>query len=338
LERFRRVGYTALLVATRTRAQEAPISRKSKLVLALGLNQLLSSGTHIIGKGAVMAIGPFPVALLRFTIASTALLLSQRIRGPWPGIDRRDFSKILLLGFLVVPVNQGCFLVGLSRSSASHAALLYSLTPLAVLLLAGRILGEGAVRSKLVGTAVAFIGVSIIFLERGLAQEREVLTGDLLLLIAVFGWSLYTVLSKPLTMRYGAMSVTTWSMVVGTVLALPAFLLFGAIPPLSSIRPDVWGGILYLAVGTSMIAYPLWMYALRHLDASKVAITTNLQPILTAILSWIVFRERFTPGFLIGVVLVLAGVTWVETRRGSPAPEPTASDPAIAAHAKRGNS
>jgi drug/metabolite transporter (DMT)-like permease len=40
-----------------------------------------------------------------------------------------------------------------------------------------------------------------------------------------------------------------------------------------------------------------------------------MQPILTAILSWAIFRERFTPGFVLGAVLVLAGVTWVETRK-----------------------
>lgn len=275
-----------------------------------------------------MAIGPLAVALLRFTLATVVLLVTQRVRGPWPGIDRKDFPKILLLGFLVVPINQGFFLFGLARSTASHAALLYALTPLAVLLLARRMLGEGAVLSKLAGTAVAFLGVSIILLERGLAHEREVLVGDLMLLLAVFAWALYTVLSKPLTMRYGAMPVTTWSIAVGTVYTLPAYLLPGAIPPLPTIRPEVWAGILYLAIGTSVIAYPLWMYALKHLEASKVAITTNLQPILTAIFSWIFFRERFTPGFVVGAILVLAGVTWVETRRAaasSPMPSPAES-------------
>ena len=283
------------------------------------MNQLLSSGTHLFGKVAVTAIGPLPVALLRFTGASTALLLYLRLRGPWPGIERRDIPKLLLLGFLAVPINQGFFLFGLARSTASHASLLYALTPLVVLLLARKLLGEGAVLAKLGGTAVAFTGVAVILLERGLAHEREVLAGDLMILLAMLAFALYTVLSKPLTIRYGAMPVTTWTIVAGTLMCLPGFLVPGAIPPLSSIRPAVWGGILYLAIGTSMIAYPLWMYALRHLEASKVAITSNVQPILTGILSWILFRERFTPGFLIGAALVLAGVTWVETRRAAPA-------------------
>ena len=101
------------------------------------------------------------------------------------------------------------------------------------------------------------------------------------------------------------MAVTTWAIVSGTAFCLPAFLIPGALPPLQTIGPGAWGGILYLAIGTSVIAYPLWMYALRRLEASKVAVATNTQPILTAILSWIFFREVLTPGFFVGAALIL---------------------------------
>jgi drug/metabolite transporter (DMT)-like permease len=95
---------------------------------------------------------------------------------------------------------------------------------------------------------------------------------------------------------------------------LPAAFVPGAIPPVSRLTAPVVGGILYLAIGTSVIAYPLWLYALRRLEASKVAITSNTQPLLTGILSWIIFGERFTGAFLLGATLILAGVTWVEVR------------------------
>lgn len=269
----------------------------------------------MVAKGALAAIGPLPVALLRFSGASVALLLHRRFLAGSCGIARGDVARLCLLGFLSVPMNQGFFLFGLSRSTPSHASLLYALTPLVVLLLAGRMLGEKNIWPKLAGIAVAFAGVVIILLERGLKHEVSVLAGDALILVAVFAWSLYSVLSKPLLQRYDAMTVTTWSIVSGTILCLPAFLIPGAIPNLFSIGPGIWAAILYLAVGTSAIAYPLWLYALRNLEASKVAITTNVQPILTAILSWIFFHERFTPGFVVGAVLILGGVTWVETRK-----------------------
>jgi len=144
----------------------------------------------------------------------------------------------------------------------------------------------------------------------------EVLGGDLLILVAVFAWALYTVLSKPLLARYDAMAVTTGVIVSGTLMTLPALFIPGAIPPLSNVPLPIWGAILYLAIGTSVIAYPLYMYALRHLDTAKVAVAQNTQPIITSILSWLVFRERFTGVFFLGAALILAGVTWVETQRG----------------------
>lgn len=283
----------------------------------MAANQLLSSGTHLVAKGAIASIGPLPIALLRFAGASAALLLYQRLRPSAVGVARQDVPRLLLLGFLVVPINQGFFLFGLSRSTPSHAALLYALTPLMVLLLARRLLGEKGWWSKLAGVVVAFTGVAIILLERGLKQEADVVLGDLMILLAVFGWSLYTVLSKKLLQRYDAMTVTTWAIVSGTLFCVPAFFIPGAVPPLASIGPAVWGGIFYLSIGTSVIAYPLWLYALRHVEASKVAIATNIQPILTAILSWIIFHERFTPGFFVGAALILAGVAWVETRKSA---------------------
>jgi drug/metabolite transporter (DMT)-like permease len=279
------------------------------------VNQLLSSGTHLIAKGALLLLSPLAVALLRFVSASVVLFAYLRFRTGLARVERRDWPAFFLLGFLVVPVNQGFFLFGLARSTASHASLLYALTPLVVLLFARRLLREEGLVSKLVGILAAFTGVAVILLERGLRHEVGLLSGDLLILVAVFAWAAYTVLSKRLLARYDPMTVTGWSIISGTLMCLPALFVPGAIPRLESIPIGVWGAIAYLAVGTSVIAYPLWSYALRHMDASKVAITTNTQPILTAALSWLLFRERFTPGFFVGAALILAGVTWVETRR-----------------------
>jgi len=282
--------------------------------VALGVYQVLASATHLFAKGAVVALGALPVALIRFAIASATLWGWQRVRGVG-GIDRKDWPRVALLGFLVVPVNQLFFLFGMVHSTPSHASLLYALTPLVVFLLARAMIRERTPWSALAGIVVAFAGVVLILTERGLKREMEALGGDLLILVAVFAWALYTVLSKPLLARYDAMAVTTGAIVSGTLMTLPALFIPGAIPRLTDVPPPIWGAIVYLAIGTSVIAYPLYMYALRHLDTAKVAVAQNLQPIITSILSWLVFRERFSGVFFVGAALILAGVTWVETRR-----------------------
>jgi drug/metabolite transporter (DMT)-like permease len=255
--------------------------------------------------------------VLRFALAAVAFLILQRVLPQRTRLERADLGRVLLLGFLVVPVNQGFFLFGLMHTTPTHASLLYALTPLVVFLLARRLLAETKARDKLIGIAVAFAGVTLILLERGLAHEMRVLSGDALILIAVFAWAAYTVLSKPLLERYPPVMVTSWVIVAGSIMFLPAAAIPGAIPTPDRLTLPVLTGIFYLAIGTSVIAYPLWLYALRRLPASKVAITSNTQPVLTGILSWIIFGERFSAGFLLGAALILAGVTWVEARGGS---------------------
>ena len=314
-QRFR-AGPAAAAPGSSPLERNPPIPTNRKVALALAGNQLLASATHLFAKGAVTALGALPVALLRFAIASITLGAWQRVRGV-TGIERRDWPRVALLGLLVVPLNQGFFLFGMVRSTPSHASLLYALTPLVVFLLARVMIRERTPWSALAGIVIAFAGVILILTERGLKNEMGVLRGDLLILVAVFAWALYTVLSKPLLARYDGMAVTTGAIVSGTLMTLPALLIPGAVPPLRSLTPPIWGAVLYLAIGTSVIAYPLYMYALRHLDTAKVAVAQNTQPVITSILSWIVFRERFTPAFFLGAALILAGVTWVETRRAA---------------------
>ena len=291
------------------------IDTNKAVVLALVVNQLLSTGTHLVGKATLNTIGPLATALLRFSVASITLLALHFLRRRRERIAREDIPKILWVGFLAVPVNQGFFLFGLSESTASHAALLYALTPLVVLLLARRFLHEGHIGAKMIGVAAAFVGATLIFLDRGLAHEMAVMRGDLFIFTAVIAWAIYTITAKDLLRRYDPMTLTTWALVSGTLMSLPAALIPGAIPPLGSVPASAWAGILYLGVGTSVIAYALWFYALRHLEASKVAVTTNAQPVLTSALSWLLFHEQFGPAFFAGAALILGGVTWVETRK-----------------------
>jgi drug/metabolite transporter (DMT)-like permease len=256
------------------------------------------------------------VAVLRFAAAAAAFLILQRVLPQRTRLAPADRGRVLLLGFLAVPVNQGFFLFGLEHTTPTHASLLYALTPLVVFLLARRILGEANARDKLIGIGAAFAGVTLILLERGLAHELRVLSGDALILVAVFAWAAYTVLSKPLLERYPPVMVTSWVIVAGSLMFLPAAAIPGAVPAPGRLTAPVLVGILYLAIGTSVIAYPLWLYALRRLSASRVAITSNTQPVLTGVLSWIIFGERFSAGFLLGAALILLGVTWVEVRGG----------------------
>jgi len=71
-----------------------------------------------------------------------------------------------------------------------------------------------------------------------------------------------------------------------------------------------------------VVSYLLWYWALGRADASKVAVFSNLQPVVTAIAAWLVLGERIGWEVAVGGILVLAGVRLTGAARTAPPPPP----------------
>src|SRR5881396_2614960 len=113
----------------------APRERPPLLLPGLALNVLIASGTFLVAKRTVAEFPPLTLGLFRFVFATVLVWPTVRLLRPTKRIAPNDRPAIWLLGLLAVPLNQGLFLVGMKWASASHAALLYALTPAAVSLL-----------------------------------------------------------------------------------------------------------------------------------------------------------------------------------------------------------
>ena len=288
---------------------------------ALLLQVLINAGTYLAGKRAMQELPPLTVVLWRFLLCALVfgllLAFSSGPRLPPRGAWRR----MLVLGVLAGPINQVLFFQGLARSSASHAALLYALTPLGVY---GLSLARGRERVSsraFLGILTALTGAVVLLLGRGLASARGSLGGDLLILAAVIAWVVYTTESKPFASAHGPVRATAWSMMAAALLLLPA-VPFALAPErmLAASRPAL-GSIVYLALLTSVLAYLIWSYALSRVPASHVAIFSNLQPAMTALAAWWVLGEPLYAELLVGGLLVLVGV-WLTQRAPTTTPRP----------------
>jgi drug/metabolite transporter (DMT)-like permease len=217
-----------------------------------------------------------------------------------------------LLGLICIPINQGLFLWGLSYTTPTHGALLYSTLPVFVFLIAHYYLKEEFKWRKIFGIGLAFCGVVYLMLEKGLKFETKYLFGDFLILLAVVSWALYTVMGKPYLNKYGPPFLTFAAVAIGSAVFLP----FGIIPALQfdwgAVSTKALLSLAYIAFLTSGIAYILWYYALSKLEASRVAIVNNFQPVVTALLSFAFYGERFSLGFVAAGVVILLGVLLVE--------------------------
>jgi drug/metabolite transporter (DMT)-like permease len=279
------------------------------------LHSVLSAGTYLAGKRALAEVSPIELALVRFVLASVvhgALLLKIR-----PSIRRRDLPGLAGLGILAVAVNQVLFLAGLALSTPGHAALLYALTPVFVLLaewLRGR---ERATVQKVAGIAIAFAGTAVVLAGRGvlgIEGARDVLVGDLLILLAVIAWTAYAIGGKAYAARYGGLATGSVTLVAGTVLCAPAGIAFLHLDRFARLSPLGLAALLYLVVMTSIVAWLIYYWALARADASRVAVWSNLQPVLTALLAWMMYGESLTAPFVSGGAMVVAGVILAERR------------------------
>ncbi len=279
------------------------------------LHSVLSAGTYIAGKRALAEVSPVELALVRFVLASLvhgALLVKLR-----PRIRRGDLPGLAGLGILAVAVNQVLFLAGLALSTPGHAAHLYALTQVFVLLeewLRGR---ERATVQKVAGIAVAFAGTVVVLAGRGvlgLAGARDAVVGDLLILLAVIAWAVYAVGGKAYAARYGGLATGSVTLVAGTILCAPAGAAFFHPDRFARLTPLGLAALLYLVVMTSIVAWLIYYWALARADASRVAVWSNLQPVLTALLAWGMYGESLTAPFVSGGAMVVAGVILAERR------------------------
>ncbi|MBI3872571.1 MAG: DMT family transporter [candidate division Zixibacteria bacterium] len=276
------------------------------------VQQTLAAGTFLAAKWALLDFPPLPLAFVRFFIASTGLYLIHRF---WPGrkpVERSDWPALLLLSFLIVPVNQAFFLYGMKYTTPTHAALLYGMTPVLVFVMAIIMLGERPTLMKKIGIPIAFAGVAVVISQKGLAWSPKARLGDFLVFMAVIAWAVTIILGKRLIARYGAVHLTAIAMVVGTALFIPVGVFTVGSVNFAAVSARGWWSLMYIAVGTSVIVYPIWFWALGRLEATKVSIFANLQPVVAAILSYFFLGEQIGARLIVGGALVILGVLLTE--------------------------
>ena len=279
------------------------------------LQQIIASTTHIIAKNVLLSV-PSPLLLvLRASLASTGYIIYLLFKKEKLfRIERKDMFGLIILAILNIPVNQFLFFMSLKYTSPPNVALAYALTPAFILVIAYFFLKEKLSRLKTLGILIALSGTLLILFEKGLNISSENFLGNILALSASLAWAIYTIVGKKYVLKYGAIYTTAVAMWFGLIAFLPIYYFLRPDFALSQIDSALWGQIFYLGLITSGVAYVLWYFALKKMEAGKLAVFSNLQPILTTILAIIFLDYSLTVYFIIGGILTIIGV--IVTQRG----------------------
>lgn len=282
------------------------------LITALLAQQTLGALTFPVARFGLDIIEPFTFAFYRFVISSVVLLAIVKFTRHKKPIEKKDYLKIVGIGFIIIPFNQLLYLYGQSLTGAGHASLLFATTPIWIFLAALIHLKERLILRRAVGIVIALTGVIVIMTTGAIRISTEYLWGDLIVLIAVWAWAYYTILGKPLVRKYGALRITAYALASGSAMYFPFGLYFASKFDYSATTTAGWLSVLYVALGVSVAAYVLWYWVLKYLEASRIAVYHNLQPVIATFVAWLWLGEQPGLAFIFGGVVVLIGVIVAE--------------------------
>ncbi len=267
--------------------------------------------TPIAAKYIVNIISPLSLAFLRFSVATILLLIVFKIRKGNFRIERKDYFLFFVLGSLIIPINQFCFLEGIKLSVASHSGVMYACTPLIIYVISIKLKNEVFNLKKLLTISLTIIGILIIFYENIVAPKVEginYLAGDTLLFFAVASWSAYLALSQNMVTKYGPLKTQTISFVIGIILYIPVFLFDVKNLTFEKVNGLAVLSYLHLTLLVAFGSYFLYSYSTKVIRSSTLTTLTNTSPIVTIIFSWLLLKENLSYFFIIGASITMIGV------------------------------
>ena len=291
----------------------------------LFLTFFLWGSVYVAGKLGSAGISPLLLAALRCTLAVPVLLFMARgCRGT--RIERGDRKYFFAVGVLGYYLTIVLIQLGIHLTGASVAALINSLTPVSIMLLAALLLGEQITPVKLVCLALAVTGTVIV---AGGAQGRGETLGILAALLSTVSFGCASVFVRRLTAKYPPVFVTACGMAVSLIFHLPTGVIAALRQPPRIDAPGVLS-VLYLAVAGSGIAQFTWAKALSRFPAGTCSLFYPLQAVFSALIGAALLRERFAPAFFLGLAVVAADVAlsvWETSREAKRAAADKAASP-----------
>jgi drug/metabolite transporter (DMT)-like permease len=299
--------------------------------LGLDMNDLGLLGVVVIWglnlaivKVALREMLPLAFNAVRFALATLTLLLLLRRFGETYSTGRRDGLKLVGLGLLGHTAYQVFFIEGLARTTASHTALIFGITPVIVAILSLILGHEHVTAAGWAGATLAFGGEYLIIAGKapsgGPAPSPF---GDLLVLVAAICWCFYTVLARPLLARHSPLKVTALSMTWGFLGMLPFCVPALARQEWKTVTPKVWAATGYSFLFALVISYILWYRSVHKVGNVRTAVYSNLVPVTGTLAGWLFLGERLYPALGLGAAAIFGGIALTRMQRPqTPPPSP----------------
>ncbi|WP_428912211.1 DMT family transporter [Niallia sp. Krafla_26] len=260
----------------------------------------------VFGKILVQDFSPTLLTMLRLLFIVLFLIGLSSFKKHFKRVNKSDLLAVLFLGVIGVFINQWSFFVGLKTADPTTAALILATTPILTGFLATIFLKEKLTIRMLMGSIMAIIGIYYV-VTTGNPSSLHFDKGLFWILITMITFAIMIIMTKLLSQRMDPLTITLYSNIVGFIVSIPfAFLL--DTPIRISTKLSDWVFLIGTAVVVHGIANLIWNNNIRHVDASKASILSNLEPFVAMLMGLILLYKPITSTEILGSLFIVGGV------------------------------
>lgn len=286
---------------------------KTKAMLAIILGSTIFGFSFLFSKVILDMTVPSVLLAVRFTLAFLVLNIVVLL-----GKGKIDFSlkgkplkDILLLAIFQPVIYFFAESYGIAYTSSAFAGTIIAVVPIAGIICDILIMHVKVSRKQMICSVFSVIGVAITTL--GVEGSKSSVLGIIMLFVAVMSAALFYVFSHKAGEYYNALERTYVMFAIGSVTFVSAALVQCAghydtliIPAVTSMQ--FWGGMIYLSVFSSVLAFLALNYGSYHIPVSQASIFANLTTVISIVAGVVILHERFTVPQMVGAVVILASV------------------------------
>lgn len=258
-----------------------------------------------------MHVSPEALTIMRMGFACMMFWIVS-LFSTYEKVAVKDLGMLFICALCGVGINQGLFIWGLNTTSPVDASIIATAVPIFVMILAAFILKEPITRMKSLGVLVGIAGaVSLILQSTHSSGQTSSLEGNLMITVSGFIYSVYLVLSKPLTLKYSAVTIMKWMFLFSTITLLP--FTFSYVLEAPAFNHTVFdykelGAIFFVLFGATFVPYLLIPMSLKRIRPTTVSMYNYVQPIVASQIAVFVGQDHFSVQKLFSAALVFGGV------------------------------
>ena len=276
------------------------------------LATLVWSGNFIVARGVHRAIPPVSLAFFRWATATAFIfpMAWSAFRKHWPLVGRHRWYFFWTALSGITLFNTFVYVAGHYTEAVNLALIGTTSSPVMALILAAIFLKERIGWLRVFGLLTCIAGICYLLSQGSWTRlvNFRFTEGDWWILVAALCFAVYNTFAKKKPIAVPPVFFLFVIFALGTILLFP----FYAWEATHS-KPVAWNInlvliIVYLGLGTSVIAFLCWNAAIARLGAARTALFGNLIPVFSTLEAVWILNEEVTIIHLISGLLVIGGL------------------------------